>query len=77
MATFNVIGDLHTVGSEHIFPTRNGADLHTHRHHHTLSLSLTEMANVGVRYFNNIPSDVEVSEGKNFTNVLKEFLIKK
>lgn len=35
------------------------------------------MANVGVRYFNNIPSDVEVSEWKNFTNVLKEFLIKK
>lgn len=73
--TGNVIGDLYTVGSGHIFPTRNGGDLPTYRHHHTLSL--TEMANVGVRYFNNIPSDVEVYEGKNFANVLKEFLIKK
>lgn len=56
------------------FPTRHGGDLRTHTD--IALLSQIEIPSAGVRYFNELPLELKVSNGRNFKNLLKKFLIK-
>lgn len=62
-----------SVGENHRYPTRRGADLRTSRHR--LTLFERDITHAGAVFFNKLPTEIRLKSGRPFLKQLKCFLL--